>query len=227
MTKYNTDLIKRAEKATRLLEAKFGEPRWEGKSDPLDSLVKTVLSQNTNDNNRDLAYARLRERFPAWRDVMVAPREEVVEAIRPAGLGNQKSGRLIEILRWVDETYGELSLDFLHKMPTDEAIETFTKLKGIGIKTIAVVLMFACGRDVFPVDTHVHRISRRLGLVPQGADAVKTYHLMAPLVPEGKSYSLHMNLLRLGRTVCTARNPTCRKCPLHDLCPWPGRISQN
>ncbi len=207
----------------RILEREHGEPRWEGPGDPLDSLIRTILSQNTNDNNRDLAYRRLRERFQTWRGVMSASRDEVAESIRPAGLANQKSERLIAILRWIEKTYGELNLDFLHEMPTDEAFETFTRLKGIGVKTMAVVLMFACGREVFPVDTHVHRVTRRLGLVPEAADAVKTFRLMAPLVPEGKSYSLHMNLIRFGRSVCTARSPKCLHCPLFTHCRWPEK----
>lgn len=214
---------KRTAKITGVLEREQGEPRWKGPSDPLDSLIRTLLSQSTNDNNRDLAYRRLRERFPAWRDVMEADREEVAEAIRPAGLGNQKSGRMIALLRWIEEEFGSLDLGFLQEMPTEEAFERFTQVKGIGVKTMAVVLMFACGRDVFPVDTHVHRIVRRLGLVPERADAVKTFKLMAPLVPDGKSYSLHMNLLKFGRTICTARNPRCLDCPLYDLCPWPEK----
>ena len=213
----------RTAEITCILEREQGEPRWKGPSDPLDSLVRTLLSQSTNDNNRDLAYRRLRERFPAWRDVMEADREEVADAIRPAGLGNQKSGRMIALLRWIEEEFGSLDLGFLHEMPTEEAFERFTQVKGIGVKTMAVVLMFACGRDVFPVDTHVHRIVRRLGLVPERADAVKTFKLMAPLVPDGKSYSLHMNLLKFGRTICTARNPRCLDCPLYDLCPWPEK----
>lgn len=208
---------------THILESVMGEPRWRGPSDPLDSLVKTILSQSTNDNNRDLAYSRLRERFPTWRETMEADRKEIAEAIKPAGLSNQKSARLVDILRWIKKTYGELSLDVLHEMPTEEAFDTLTTLKGIGVKTIAVVLMFACGRDVFPVDTHVHRIVRRLGLVHNKTDAVKTFHLMAPLVPSGKSYSLHMNLLSFGRTVCTARNPRCLECPLYQLCRWPDK----
>ena len=214
---------KRTAEITAILEHTQGEPKWRGPSDPLDDLVRTLLSQSTNDNNRDLAYGRLRERFPTWREVMEAPREQVEEAIRPSGLGNQKSGRMIEMLRWIDREFGGLDLGFLHEMPVEEAFERFTVVKGIGVKTIAVVLMFACGRDVFPVDTHVHRICRRLGLVPESADAVKTFRLMAGLVPPGKSYSLHMNMLRFGRTVCTARKPRCPECPLYKVCPWPEK----
>lgn len=214
----------RVAEITRRLENAQGIKRWKGNADPLDELMLTLLSQSTNDRNRDLAYGRLREAYPTWDGVLAAGQEAVAERIKPAGLSNQKSGRMIDILRWIMDTYGTLSLDFLHDMPADEAFDIFTKLKGVGVKTMAVVLMFACGRDVFPVDTHVHRICSRLGLVPENADAIRTFHLMAPLVPEGKGYSLHMNFLQFGRTLCSARNPKCPQCPLYDLCPWDGKI---
>lgn len=201
------------------LETAFGEPKWPGRGKPLGSLILTVLSQSTNDNNRDVAYARLKERFPDWQSVMNAPATEIADAIRPAGLGNQKSVRIKNILQWIDETYGTFDLGFICNMPPEEVIETFTKLKGVGIKTISVVLMFTCGVDIFPVDTHVHRICRRLHLVPQNASAEKTHHAMQPLIPPGKSYSLHMNFLKLGRTICKAQKPRCGACPLNDVCP--------
>lgn len=215
----------RVAEITRRLEAAQGEKRWKGKANPLDELILTVLSQSTNDRNRDLAYSRLRAAFPTWEEVLAADVAAVAAAIKPAGLSNQKSERIVEILRWIRENYGALDLDFLHEMPTDEVYATFTQRKGIGYKTMAVVLMFACGRDVFPVDTHVHRICIRLGLVPENADAVKTFELMKPLVPEGKGYSLHMNFLQFGRTICTARAPKCPACPLNDLCPWESKTT--
>ena len=220
-------LRQRTADMARALEGELGLPRRRTAGDPLDVLIETVLSQSTSDVNRDLAYGRLRRRFPTWREVIEASREEVADAIRPAGLHRQKSERIQEILRWVNSTYGELSLRSLCGMPAGEAFEALTKLKGIGVKTAAVVLMIACGRDLFPVDTHVHRIARRLGLVPESANAVKTFRLMAPLVPEGKAYSLHMNLLELGRTVCTARRPRCAECCLYGLCRWPEKAPKN
>ena len=201
------------------LEAVLGKPEWQRKGDPLGSLILTVLSQSTNDKNRDVAYARLRERFPDWHSVMQAPAIQIADAIRPAGLGNQKSGRIKDILKWIYDAYGTFDLGFLCDADPQEIIDTFTQLKGVGIKTISVVLMFTCGIDIFPVDTHVHRICKRLHLVPQNASAEKTHHLMQPLVPAGSSYSLHMNFLKLGRTICQARNPKCPVCPLTDICP--------
>ena len=214
-----TNIKKQVAGVTARLEKHFTEPLWQPGGDPLDSLMKTILSQNTNDRNRDRAYETLVQRFPTWKQVMNAPVSEIAAAIRSAGLSNQKSIRMQEILRWIDQEYGSLNLNFLCDMNPQEAIHTFTQLKGIGIKSISVVLMFTCGKNIFPVDTHVHRICRRLGWVPQTASAEKTHHLMQPLVPKGKAYSLHMNLLRLGRTLCKARTPQCSLCPVQDLCP--------
>ena len=199
---------------------------WKGKSDPLNELILTILSQSTSDHNRDMAWDNLRKTYPDWQQVIDAGPKKVAVAVRSAGLSNQKGQRIVDVLSWIKETYGELNLDFLYDMDVDEAFETFTKLKGVGLKTMAVVLMFSCGRDVFPVDTHVHRICRRLKLVPDKADAVKTFHLMKPLVPEGKSYSLHMNLLDFGRQICSARSPRCLECPLYDICPWGDKVKK-
>ncbi len=213
------DPLRRVSDITQRLEKAFGKPRWHGRGKPLASLILTILSQSTNDNNRDVAYARLKERFPDWESLMRAPATDIAEAIRPAGLANQKSQRIKDILKWIFDTYGALDLDFICDMEPQQAIDTFTQLKGVGLKTMSVVLMFCCGVDIFPVDTHVHRLCRRLGLVPQNASAEKTHHLMQPQVPPRKSYSLHMNFLHLGRTICQARKPRCLLCPLVDLCP--------
>ncbi|MDZ7725642.1 MAG: endonuclease III [candidate division KSB1 bacterium] len=206
-------------RAIDALETQFGVPKYKGRGNPLDSLIKTILSQSTNDRNRDTAYDRLKQRFPAWKDVMNAPRSEVVDAIRPAGLSNQKSERIQDVLKWIEGKYGSLNIDVICDQNPDEVIETLLPLKGIGIKTISVVLMFTCGVDIFPVDTHVHRLCRRLEFVPPRASAEKTYYQMQPLVPEGRSYSFHMNLLKLGRSICRARRPRCAECPLQAFCP--------
>lgn len=202
------------------LEDRFGIPRRGADLDPLSNLILTVLSQNTNDKNRDQAYRRLKERFSDWEQVRQANIKQIEEAIRPGGLAKQKSERIKNILNWIHQEYGSLSLDNLCTMEPAQAIEKFCQLKGIGIKTISVVLMFSCGVDIFPVDTHVHRICRLLGLVPPNVTAEKTFWLMQPLVPDGKSFSLHMNLLRLGRTICRARRPLCDQCPLSRYCDY-------
>ncbi len=205
-------------KIIKVLEAEFGIPRRKSVLDPMSNLILTVLSQNTNDKNRDRAYQRLKERFPTWEQVMFANVKEIEEAIRPGGLAQQKSERIQNILKWIHEEYGSFKLDFLCTMNPAQAIKKFCQLKGIGVKTISVVLMFSCGIDIFPVDTHVHRICRLLGLVPEKASAEKTFWLMQPVVPKGKSFSLHMNFLKLGRTICLARRPRCKQCPISDLC---------
>jgi endonuclease III len=201
-----------------LLEQKFGCPENKLEIKPLDNLMLTILSQNTNDKNRDLAYQRLRERFPTWEQVMTADIAEIGEAIKPAGLWQQKSQRIRDILIWINKTYGRLNIDFLCEMTPQEAIDLFCTQKGIGVKTISVVLLFSCGIDIFPVDTHVHRLCRRIGLVPDNVSAEKTFWLMKDLVPKGKSLSLHINLLKLGRTICLARKPNCPQCPLNKFC---------
>lgn len=212
------DIKEKARQITNILEQEFGTPSRDGARDPLSNLILTVLSQNTNDKNRDLAYKRLRERFPSWEKVMNGDLDEIIDAIRPGGLSAQKGERIRNILKWIYKEYGALNLDFVCNMSPDEIMEKFTGIKGIGVKTISVVMMFSCGIDIFPVDTHVHRICRRLGLVPENASAEKTFLLMRPIVPAGKSFSLHINFLKLGRTICHARKPKCNLCPLHNMC---------
>ena len=211
---------KKVAKIVADLERRFGIPERDAKMDPLSNLVLTVLSQNTNDKNRDQAYLMLREKFPSWELVMQADVKEIEEAIRPGGLAKQKSERIQNILKWIYKEYNHLNLDALFVMDPNEAIDKFCQLKGIGVKTISVVLMFSCGVDIFPVDTHVHRICRLLGLVPDNASAEKTFWLMQPLVPAGKSFSFHINLLKLGRTICLARRPRCEQCPISQYCDY-------
>ncbi len=213
-------LKQKTAKITTQLEKAFGTPERKNITDPLSNLMLTILSQNTNDKNRDTAYERLKRIYPTWEDVMTAPANEIADAIRPGGLANQKSQRMKAILEWIKQEFGSLNLARLCEMKPDDVIEKFTQLNGIGVKTIGVVLMFSCGVDIFPVDTHVHRICRRLGLVPDNVSAEKTFWLMRSLVPEGKSFSLHMNFLKLGRTICRARKPACPECPLNNLCPY-------
>jgi len=207
----------------RRLARRFGTPEWTGPSDPLASLIGTILSQNTNDLNSDRAYRSLRRRFPRWTMLLDARPREIARAIRVGGLANQKARRIKTFLRWVKRTYGGLTLDAMHEMTADEAVATLTRHKGIGLKTVYVTLLFACGKDVFPVDTHIYRIVRRLGLAPQKASRDKVTRLMQPLVPKGKSYALHLNLIAFGRTVCKAQKPRCYDCPLTDECIYPDK----
>ena len=203
--------------AERILKEQFGIPEW-NRRDPLDELIVTLLSQNTNDKNRDRAYWSLRERFPDWRAVMDADVADVEGAIRMAGLSKQKSVRMQNILKWIQETFGVLTLQPLQDMTDDDAIQLLTTQKGIGIKTAAVTLAFSMDRDLCPVDTHVHRIAKRFGWVDPKANAEKTFYTLRPLIPQCKAQTFHLNLLKFGRTICTARRPDCDNCPLRSDC---------
>jgi endonuclease-3 len=182
-------------------------------------LIATVLSQNTNDRNSHRAYTALRERYPSWDDVAGAPLRALVATIRSGGMANQKAARIKGILKAVKEKYGRYDLSALRRRTSDEVIEELTQLKGVGSKTAACVLVFSLGRDVFPVDTHVHRLCGRLGLTPGSRTPEETFERMKPLVPQGKGYSFHTNLIRFGRKICHAQRPACGLCPLQlDCC---------
>jgi len=213
-----TNALKRKAKAVheKLLKA-YGEPAWT-RLDGISELVATILSQNTNDGNRDLAYARLRARFPTWEAVRDAPAEAVIEAIRPAGLANQKGPRIQNALRHITEARGRLNIDFLADLPLEEARQWLLNINGIGPKTAAIVLLFCYDKPTFPVDTHVHRVTGRLGLRDPKMNADQTHDLMEQICPPGAHFAMHLNLIRLGREVCRARNPDCPRCPLKHDC---------
>ena len=207
----------------RRLAKRFGVPEQPRPSDPLTSMIHTILSQNTNDTNSGRAFRSLRKAFPRWELLLDAPAAKIARAIRVGGLANQKSRNIKDFLKWVERTYGRLNLDAMHDMTADQALRTFTTLRGIGLKTVYVTLLFACGKDVFPVDTHIYRIAQRLGLAPDKASRDKVTERMQALVPKGKSLALHINLIEFGRTVCLARRPRCPECPLTDLCLYPDK----
>jgi endonuclease-3 len=183
-----------------LIEA-YGEPKWRQHIPPVDELVNTILSQNTSDVNRDKAYEALKERFPTWQAVMDAAEAEVVETIRPAGLANQKGPRIQKALRQVVAETGDLSLDFLSELTLDAAKVWLTDIKGVGPKTAAIVLLFAFGRPAFPVDTHVHRVSGRLGLIGPKVTADKAHEILENIPYPETFYTFHLNLIRHGREV--------------------------
>jgi len=214
-------LTAKTAQVAQILEEVMGIPPRDNPLPPLETLILTILSQNTNDRNRDTAYQRVRRQFPTWEEVMNADVRDIADAIRPAGLGNQKSRRIQDILRWIEARYGKLNLDGICALDPQAVMETFCQLKGIGVKTISVVLMFSCGVDIFPVDTHVHRLCKRLGLVPPNTTAPeKTFALMQARVPQGKAFSLHINLITHGRTICKARQPLCARCSLTTVCDY-------
>jgi endonuclease-3 len=201
----------------RLLDF-YGYPQWREHLPPLDELVSTILSQNTNDTNRDRAFDALRERFRTWEAVRDADPQDVIDAIRPAGLANQKGPRIQSILQEITQQRGKLELRFLEDLPVDEAKEWLESFKGVGPKTAAIVLQFSLGKPAFPVDTHIYRVSGRLGLRPEKMSVEKAHEHLAKLFPTDAYYPLHLNLIRLGREICHARNPECPACPLKDVC---------
>jgi endonuclease-3 len=197
----------------------YGIPVMAPHGDGLGELVLTVLSQSTNDRNRDVAFLRLRERFASWEQVRDAPLEEVEEAIRPGGISRVKSVRIQEILRAVGDP---LDLGWMAAAPVPEAQAALCALPGVGRKTAACVLLFAYGRRDVPVDTHVSRVGTRLGLLRPGASFDELHDAMVALTPRGAELELHVNLLRHGRRTCVARAPRCRECLLRRMCPKVG-----
>jgi len=203
----------------RLLEV-YGEPVWRRPLPPLDELVSTLLSQNTNDLNRDRAFEALRRRFPTWEAVRDAPRRAVIAAIRSAGLANQKAPRLQNALRQISAERGELDLEFLRRLPPDETRRWLLRFKGVGPKTTAIVMLFSLDMPAFPVDTHIYRVTGRLGLRPPHATVESAHALLAELFPPDTYRAAHLNLIRLGREVCQARRPACERCPLTTWCDY-------
>jgi endonuclease-3 len=215
-----TVIASRARRVHETLLKAYGNPVWREELPPVDELVSTILSQNTNDVNRDRAFYALRGKFDTWEAVRDAPEAAVVEAIRPAGLANLKGPRIQAVLRAITEERGALNLDFLRELPVDEAREWLTKFKGVGPKTAAIVLLFSLGRPAFPVDTHVHRVTGRLGLRPEKMSADDAHAYFEGLLPADTYYAAHLNIIRHGREVCHARKPACERCVLLSLCPF-------
>jgi endonuclease-3 len=198
----------------------YGTPLWREPLPAIDELVSTILSQNTNDQNRDRAFAALRRHFPTWEAVRDADPQAVIEAIRPAGLANQKGPRIQQVLQAITLERGSLDLSFLANLPAEQAAAWLTRFKGVGPKTAAIVLQFALGIPAFPVDTHIYRVSGRLGLRPEKMTVEQAHPHLASLLPPETYYTAHLNLIRLGREICAARSPKCAVCPLQDDCAY-------
>jgi len=201
----------------RLIEF-YGQPEWRNPLPPLDELISTILSQNTNDSNRDRAFVGLRQCFPTWEAVRDASEQEVIAAIRPAGLANQKGPRIQAVLREITAERGQLDLQFLAGLPTEQAHQWLVHFHGVGPKTAAIVLLFSLGKPAFPVDTHIYRVTGRLGLRPERMPADQAHPYLAGLFPPETYYAAHLNLIRLGREICQARQPRHAACLLKDLC---------
>ena len=207
-----------AAKTHQLLVNEYGLPTWRPHLSPVSELVSTILSQNTNDLNRDRAYDTLRENFPTWEEVRDAPENLLAESIKTAGLANQKGPAIQNALRFIAEERGKIELDFLRSKPSQEASLWLTNLKGVGPKTAAIVLLFSLDMPAFPVDTHVYRVTGRIGIRPDKMNAAKAHTFLAEQFSPDTYYAIHLNLIRLGREICKARQPLCQNCPLNKIC---------
>lgn len=212
-----------AEKAliihNRLMDL-YGAPEWRLALSAIDELVSTILSQNTNDKNRDVAFLALKKAFPDWETVLDADSQVVIDAIRPAGLANQKGPRIQAVLRQIKAERGSLDLSFLKELPIEKAMGWLTGFNGVGPKTASIVLLFSLGIPAFPVDTHIYRVSGRLGLRPEKMSVEQAHPHLAALFPSDEYGPAHLNLIRLGREICHARKPNCQVCPLTDYCDY-------
>jgi len=201
-------------------EELYGPIPWKSHGDPLDILILTILSQNTNDTNRDRAYESLKEKFPSYEAIVKADVEKLAEAIQVGGLHRQKARRIQKILRAIQAEHGKFSLDHLKELSREEALQDLLQHDGVGKKTAGIVLTFSLNKPYFPVDTHITRITRRLRLIKNKQDP---HDVMNRLVPDHLKYQLHLHLIRHGRETCKARKPLCEPCVINDLCPVPAK----
>ncbi len=211
-------LKKRALSVNESLLDFYGNPEWRTPLPALDELISTILSQNTNDVNRDVAFEALTKAFNTWEEVRDANEAEVVAAIRPAGLANQKGPRIQSVLRKITAQRGELSLEFLRDYSASDAKAWLVQFKGVGPKTAAIVLQFSLDLPAFPVDTHVYRVTGRIGLRPEKMNAEKAHAYLEGIFPKDSYYAAHLNIIRLGREICQARKARCPECPLQKHC---------
>jgi endonuclease-3 len=203
------------------LERAYGVPenKWTG-WDVLDMLVAVILSQATSDANSARTFDALKKRFPTWDAVLRARPETLVETIRLGGLANQKAAVIRDLLKQVKGRQGSFDLSFLRDVPAAEAVDYLAGFRGVGPKTAACTLLFACGFEVFPLDTHIFRVLRRVGLIPAKCSDHFAHEVMNRVVPAGKFYSLHVNLIRHGRKLCRPREPECERCPIVEYCDY-------
>jgi endonuclease III len=210
-----------------ILENHYDRKTWRQRGTALDSLIGTILSQNTTDANSGKAFAQLREAYPTYQHVLDAPVEELKDVIRVAGLANQKAPRIQRSLQKIWDERGAFDLEFLGDMPADDARAWLTSIKGIGLKTASIVICFGFNGMAFPVDTHVNRVSQRIGFTPQGTTPDKAHYIMEEIVPPKDYFAFHIQLIQHGRAVCKARKPRCEACPLTHLCDHYQREQQD
>lgn len=221
---YDLPPEEKAPEVQKRLAWEYGDLVWRPSIDPLSELVLTILSQHTSDTNRDRAFAEMRRRYPTWEEVRDAPTPELVDAIRSGGLANQKAPRIQDTLRRIWEERGELNLDFLTDMPVEKAKVWLGSFRGVGPKTAACVLMFSCGMPVLPVDTHVYRVSQRLGLIGPRVNAEQAHTVLEDLLEPAQRYTFHINMITHGRRICKAQRPLCEACIVRDWCLYYNNI---
>lgn len=218
-----TNLDARREKypaVASVLEQTYGRKKWRQRGSALDSLIGTILSQNTTDKNSSRAFEQLKATYPGYSDVLNAPEEELIEVIRIAGLANQKAPHIQRSLRKILDERGEFDLEFIGEMPADEARAWLTSIKGVGLKTASIVISFNFNGLAFPVDTHINRVAQRIGFTPEGSNPDKSTYIMEDIVPPKDYFAFHIQMIQHGRAVCKARNPKCIECPLQNLCDY-------
>lgn len=210
----------RLDRVEEILDAYYGIPDWHEYLPAVDELVCTILSQNTNDINRDKAFVKLKETFSSWEEVRDADPEAVKEAIRIAGLANQKGPNIQAALQFITQERGEIDLDWLKEKTPEETMNWLTQMKGVGLKTASIVMVFSLDMPAFPVDTHVYRVTGRLALRPEKMTIDNAHRwFMSSNRPESFG-SLHLNIISLGRDFCQARKPKCGACPVEKLCQY-------
>ena len=212
--------IARTDAIRERLEARYGVPQWHPRHDPLEELIACILSQHTSDVNSWRAFQNLKAKFPRWEEVIGAPTNAVADAIRSGGLADSKAPRIQSVLNEIALKTGKISLDFLKELPDVEARNYLLSLHGVGPKTAAIVLCFAMGRPVLPVDTHVFRVAWRLGLIEKRIGEAKAHDALQAQIRPETTYRFHVALITHGRQICKAQNPRCPDCPLTALCDY-------
>lgn len=224
--KHVNSLRARAARTDAILTNLYGRKEIEGEEDPVDMLVETILSQNTTDKNSHRAFLALKRAYPRWEDMLGQDRPKVAALIRVGGLADIKAGRILDALEFIKTDRGELRLDFLRGMTPSEAEQWLAQIKGVGPKTRGIMLLFALRMPAFPVDTHIHRVTKRLGLIGQRTSRERAQEELARLVPQEEFYNFHINLIEHGRAVCQARAPKCGFCKIRRLCDYHSRRAQ-
>ena len=216
------DLRRRASEMDRILTRLYGRNEIEGVDDPLDTLVETILSQNTTDANSHRSFMALKKAYPKWERMMGERPEKIAKIIRSGGLADMKARRILDALAFIKKERGRLELDFLRRMSPTEADAWLAQMKGVGPKTRGIVLLFSLRMPSFPVDTHIHRVTKRVGLIGKKTSREQAQEELAKLVPSNEFYNFHINIIEHGRAICQARKPNCGRCKITHLCDYFG-----